>query len=69
MNARREELKKRMQDYDTQVYFPALRELRARCATEGHTEQFTDFNVIGIPWYTCTKCGATRLDKQEDWEE
>ena len=65
MKARREELHKRMESYDKEVYYPALRELRARCAAETHTWEFTDLNVLGNPWYTCTKCGQTRIEKEE----
>jgi len=59
---RRDEHKKVMAEYDRTVYYPALKQLRAECAAEGHgpTTAWHD-NGIGWSWNYCTKC-QTRLN-------
>ena len=51
-----------MHDYNRDVYYPALKSLRARCAEMGHKPQdrWHD-NGIGWSWRYCGRCGE-RLD-------
>lgn len=56
--ARREKLHEAMDEYDTTVYFPAVKALQERCAAIGHKRgQFHD-NGLGWTWFYCNQCGA-----------
>jgi homoaconitase/3-isopropylmalate dehydratase large subunit len=61
--ARREFMKHAMGEYDRTVYYPALKEIRERCAKEGHSGGKFHDNGFGWTWFYCGKCGG-RYDIQ-----
>jgi hypothetical protein len=60
MEARRLKFKEAMNEYDGTVYYPALKELRARCAAAGHVKSSAPRhdNGFGTSWDYCGRCGA-----------
>lgn len=64
-DARRKEASRRMHEYDTIIFYPALKELRKRCAEEGHAWEFTNLGPLGDPWFSCCKCGAAECRREE----
>lgn len=57
--ARREKMQEVMKDYDRDVYYPALKAIRAKCKEEGHGAFRWDNNGIGWSFRICLSCGAT----------
>ena len=72
---RREKQKEAMDEYDTNVYYPARKALHKRCKEEtGHNWNFINTNPLGCPIFMCNTCGDTwidcsHLDKDEDNED
>lgn len=65
--ARREKMHAAMEDYDRDVYLPAIKSLQARCASEtGHSSngRWHD-NGLGRSWLRCNLCGATINEKYD----
>jgi len=55
---RSEKMREAMKEYDRTVYYPALRALRARCATIGHkANPQIHFGIAGASWQYCNQCG------------
>lgn len=59
--ARRDEIKRVMEEYD-KGYYAALRELYDECADseKGHNWQFSHTGPVGTPWFYCASCGLTK---------
>lgn len=64
---RMKKMKELMKEYDENVYYPAIKELRRLCGeTErGHNFNFIDTNPIGYPIFTCSICGLTEIRREE----
>lgn len=64
--ARREKTAELMNEYDTQVYWPARKALVEKCKKEtGHNWRFRDTNPLGYPIFDCTFCGTTEIRPDE----
>ena len=47
-----------MEEYDENVYFPALKALQKECETLGHVRGKYHNNGLGWHWFWCNRCGA-----------
>ena len=56
-SARTAKLREAMADYDRDVYRPALKALRERCAALGHVRGNFHDNGFGWTWFYCNQCG------------
>lgn len=57
--ARRVELAKAMEEYDRDVYYPALEAIRDWCiANGGHIRGKWHNNGLGWSWFYCSRCGG-----------
>ena len=63
--ARREKMSAAMQEYDEQVYRPAMAALVKDCAAIGHKKGRYWSNGLGWHWWHCEYCG-TRMDVTEE---
>ena len=57
---RRDKLKELMDQWDTEYYYPKIKELRSRCE---HNFKFVELNPLSWPIFTCTICGYTKIEK------
>jgi hypothetical protein len=55
---RHQMMKSLMQEYDNNVYHPAMQALMAECAVQGHSGGNYHENGLGWSWFYCSKCGA-----------
>jgi hypothetical protein len=55
--ARRKKMHEAMDEYDRNVYQPAMKELRGRCASIGHVRGNFHNNGLGWTWFYCNQCG------------
>lgn len=59
---RRTKMKELMEQWDTEYYYPKMKELRSKCE---HNMKFVGLNPINWPIFTCTICGHTKIEKQD----
>ena len=64
-NSRGDEMRRRMEDYDRNVYLPAVQAIQAECAAIGHKPGGYKTNGIGWNWTECQHCGA----RVEQWSD
>jgi hypothetical protein len=64
-NERRDEMRRRMDAYDDEVYYPAIRTIQAECAAIGHKPGGYKTNGFGWNWTECQSCGA----RVEQWRD
>ena len=62
---RGDEMRARMEDYDRDVYYPAIKEIQKECAVIGHKPGRSMSNGIGWNWTECQHCGA-RVEQCSD---
>lgn len=65
---RNDEMRRRIEDYDNDVFYPAIRALQAECATIGHKPGGSQSNGFGWSWTECQSCGA-RVEQWHDNDE
>lgn len=58
MKERREKIAELINDYDDEIYLPALKQLREDCSKEGHGDIECGNNGYGYYYYYCSRCGA-----------
>ena len=60
MNERAKKMQELMKQYDTEVYYPALKQLTERCEQNGHDGGNGKFesNGFGWIWQRCNQCGG-----------
>lgn len=46
-----------MDDYDKDIYLPAVQALRERCAAQGHRKAAPYITGLGWIWIDCALCG------------
>ena len=63
--ARSKELRRRMEQYDNEVFYPAIKEVQAECAASGHGPSEVKWNGLGYNWRECLHCGA----RIETWSD
>lgn len=56
--ARRDYMTRAMEEFDKE-YYVQLKLLRDKCSE--HNFKFSDFGLLGHPWYYCTICGKTKV--------
>lgn len=58
---RRDMMSKLIDQYDHDIYYPALRSLQKECeeSPDGHNKARFHDNGLGWTWYYCGKCGAS----------
>lgn len=56
--ARVRKMKEVMEDYDTNIYWPTMAEIRKDCKAEGHSGGTYHDNGFGWSWFYCGKCGG-----------
>jgi hypothetical protein len=61
---RRDKMSELMAEYDQNVYYPAMRDLRKECEAQGHVSGKYHDNGLGWCWFWCSQCGAA-FDKQQ----
>lgn len=59
---RRNEMNRRMEAYDRDVYLPAVQAIQSECAAIGHKPGSYKTNGLGWNWTECECCGA-KLDQ------
>lgn len=62
---RNDEMRRRMEGYDTDVYYPAIRAIQEECAAIGHKPGGYKTNGFGWNWTECEHCGA----RVEQWHD
>lgn len=62
---RRDAVRVAMAEYD-KLHNEKRRMLIAECGQEGHLDHFTHIGPLGSPWFTCNKCGRSRVESDED---
>lgn len=63
---RREVMRNLMRDFDSNYYYPNLKDMRAACGKLGHKWQFRNLGPLGDPWFSCTICYATECRREGD---
>ena len=64
-NMRGDEMRARMEAYDRDVYYPAIKAIQEECAAIGHKAGPPMSNGIGWNWTECQRCGA----RVEQWSD
>lgn len=62
---RSREMMRRMEDYDTEVFEPAIAAVRTECGAAGHVQGQTQWNGLGLNFIDCRNCGA----RMESWHD
>jgi hypothetical protein len=65
--ARYEKLRELTRPYDTEVYNPAMDQLRKDCAALGHGPVTIESNGVGTSWTRCRDCSG-RVEQWSDWQ-
>lgn len=55
---RRTKMKEAMDEYDKNIYYPAMKKLIETCEKEGHSGGKYHDNGFGWSWFYCGKCGG-----------
>ena len=45
-----------MRDFDSNYYYPNLREIQGECSKLGHKWSFSHLGPLNEPWYYCKVC-------------
>ena len=61
---RRSKLSEFLNDYDTKIYYPAIKQLREKCKEFGHKYSFHGYNfIVSHTIYKCDYCGVSKHEK------
>lgn len=71
MSARRDKQREAMETYDSEVYLPALSQLKAECGGLGHGTRTYHDNGLGWTFIHCASCGGCieKIGPEKDGEE
>lgn len=61
--ARREVMRKAMEAYDRETYWPARKLLHEACGAVGHNWRFSHHGPLGDPWFFCTACNLSKVER------
>lgn len=61
---RRDKVAELMEAYDKE-HIAKIKKLRQECGGIGHNWRFSNLGPLGDPWFHCTVCGASRVDREE----
>ena len=72
--ARMKERRKRMEQYDRDVYLPAIAEIQRKCEASGHGEIVEEYSILRtVKWLICRACrkkvGFINLEQLETTNE
>lgn len=64
---RRIRIAQAIEEWETKVYYPEMKKLRAECEVSetGHSWRWTNNGPLGDPWFQCMICGATKVEHIE----